>query len=389
MQATADQVVDLAIIGAGLSGCALVAALRARGFGGSILVLEAGRGAGGRASTRRRRDDPLWRLDHGSPTLSFSQQPQAALAALLAPLIAQGVLVPDPGEVVGLDLGSGALQLVAPPEHPLLSGPRWRGMPTMAAVAEALLAVGGGATTTRFGVRIRSLEHGPQGWWLDQTIRACTLVLSGTLLAHPRSLAMLGWPEVPLRVALPEGEDPCLDQTLRAIAAMQASVRWNLMLELPPLAAAQAFAQAVAVPRQIWLTPQAQQHFGVERLVLQRQRDGRLGLVVHGLDGGAAITPAKQPELLRQQEQRLRALLPQLLGPWPDLQASLAQAQVLGVMRWGAAQPFAPGLAPPLQWCAQSRVGFCGDWIAGPGFAMAEGAIQSALDLADQLLLSC
>lgn len=380
MQATADQVVDLAIIGAGLSGCALVAALRARGFGGSILVLEAGRGAGGRASTRRRRDDPLWRLDHGSPTLSFSQQPQAALAALLEPLIAQGVMVPDRGAVVGLALGSGAVQLVAPPEHPFLSGPRWRGMPTMAAVAEALLAAGAGATTTRFGGRIRSLEHGPRGWWLDQTIRARTLVLSGTLLAHPRSLALLGWPEVPLRVALPEGEYPCLDQALRAIAAMQASARWNLMLELP--------AQAVAVPRQIWLTPQAQQHFGVERLVLQRQRDGRLGLVLHGLDGGSAITPAKQPELLRQQEQRLRALVPQLLGPWPDLQASIAQAQVLGVMRWGAAQPVAPGLAPQLQWCARSRVGFCGDWIAGPGFAMAEGAIQSALDLADQLL-SC
>jgi predicted NAD/FAD-dependent oxidoreductase len=389
MQATADQGVDLAIIGAGLSGCALVAALRARGFGGSILVLEAGRGAGGRAATRRRRDDPLWRLDHGSPTLSFSQQPQAALAALLKSLLAQGVLVPDRGEVVGLDLGSGAVQLVAPSEHPLLCGPRWRGMPTMAAVAEALLAAGGGATTTRFGGRIRNLEHGPKGWWLDRTIRARTLVLSGTLLAHPRSLAMLDWPEVPLRVALPEGEDPCLDQALLAIAAMQASVRWNLMLELPAQASAQASAKAVAVPRQIWLTPQAQQHFGVERLVLQRQRDGRLGLVVHGLDGGAAITPAKQPELLRQQEQRLRALLPQLLGPWPDLQASLVQAQVLGVMRWGAAQPVAPGLAPQLQWCARSRVGFCGDWIAGPGFAMAEGAIQSALDLADQLLLSC
>lgn len=374
MQATADQRVDLAIIGAGLSGCGLVAALRARGFGGSILVLEAGRGAGGRASTRRRRDDPLWRLDHGSPTLSFSQQPQAALAALLEPLIAQGVLVPDRGEVVGLALGSGAVQLVAPPEHPLLSGPRWRGLPTMAAVAEALLAAGGGATTTRFGGRIRTLEHGPQGWRLDQTIRARTLVLSGTLLAHPRSLALLGWPEVPLRRALPEGEDPRLDQALRAIAAMQASVRWNLMLELP----AQASSVVAAVPRQIWLTPQAQQHFGVERLVLQRQRDGRLGLVVHGLDGGTANAAAKQSELL-----------PELLSPWPDLQASLAQAQELGVMRWGAAQPIAPGLAPPLQWCARSRVGFCGDWIAGPGFAMAEGAFQSALDLADQLRLSC
>ena len=35
------KVVDLAVIGAGLSGCALLAALRRRGWKGSILVLEA------------------------------------------------------------------------------------------------------------------------------------------------------------------------------------------------------------------------------------------------------------------------------------------------------------------------------------------------------------
>ena len=70
--------VDLAVIGAGLAGTGLAASLRQAGFDGTILLLEAGRGPGGRAASRRRRDDLLWRLDHGAPCFSFSQPPPTA-----------------------------------------------------------------------------------------------------------------------------------------------------------------------------------------------------------------------------------------------------------------------------------------------------------------------
>ena len=95
--------VDLAVIGAGLSGCALVAALRRRGWQGTIQILEAGRGPGGRCATRRRRDDPLWRLDHGSPTLSFHAAPGGQLLELMTSLQQRGVVRVDDDPVVGLD----------------------------------------------------------------------------------------------------------------------------------------------------------------------------------------------------------------------------------------------------------------------------------------------
>ena len=94
--------VDLAVIGAGLSGTGLAASLRHRGFYGTILLMEAGLGPGGRAATRRRRDDLLWRLDHGAPCFSFSQPPQCSLAELWNPLLDQGIVQPDLGLVVGL-----------------------------------------------------------------------------------------------------------------------------------------------------------------------------------------------------------------------------------------------------------------------------------------------
>ena len=372
--------VDLAVIGAGLSACALASALRRKQTVDSLVILEAGRGPGGRCATRRRRDDASWRLDHGAPTLSFSGPPQGRLGALVDDLCDRGVLVPDAGCVVGLD-GDGAL--VEPPAHPLLCGPRWRGQPTMAAVAETLLADAGEAVFTCFGERISTLRLDDGHWLLPGGWRATTLVLSGTLLAHPRSLAMLGWPDVPLRSAVPVGVDPDLDAALASIAVMTASVRWNLMLEVPALNA--DLDTGDSLPRQIWLTPEAQDHSGVERLVLHQQSDGRLGLVVHGLDDGAAIRPDTQPDLLLHHEKRLLAALPQLLGPWPALQAALPAARSFGVMRWGAAQPLDHALPRGLQWCPQARVGFCGDWIAGSGFGMAEGALQSALDLAETL----
>ena len=47
--ASQDSVVDLAVIGAGLAGTAFAASLRQRGYEGTILLLEAGRGPGGRS----------------------------------------------------------------------------------------------------------------------------------------------------------------------------------------------------------------------------------------------------------------------------------------------------------------------------------------------------
>jgi predicted NAD/FAD-dependent oxidoreductase len=55
-------------------------------------------------------------------------------------------------------------------------------------------------------------------------------------------------------------------------------------------------------------------------------------------------------------------------------------------MRWGAAFPLQPGLPPGLAFCRRSRVGFCGDYLAGVGFGRVEGALRSAERLAADLL---
>ena len=162
---------------------------------------------------------------------------------------------------------------------------------------------------------------------------------------------MLQWPDVPLRSAVAPGVDSTLDQALDHLAHGQADQRWQ-----------------------------------VERLVLQPQTGGHTGLVVHGLHDGSEITPESQPELLKQQEQRLGAVLEEMLGAMPALQQACRQGTSLGVMRWGASRPTNHPLPRQLQWCPTTGVGFCGDYVEGPGFGRAQGALESGVLLADQLL---
>lgn len=376
--------VDLVVIGAGLSGCALAGRLRQLGWSGSMVLVEAGRGPGGRCATRRRRDDPAWRLDHGAPGLNLWGPRDSRLDALLQPLRTEGVLRAEWGTITAVN-HCGAV--VAPPDDPVLLGEQLRAHPTMAALCEALLPDQNGNLELIVGRRVRRLVRDQSLWMLlddagDLIVQATRLVLSGSLLAHPRSLAMLSWPDVPLRSALAIGQDPQVDQVLACLSRLQSAVRWNLMLSLPAFASVEVLE---TLPRQIWLTAEAQRAFAIERIVVHPQADGGVGLVVHGLDPGLEITPETQPSLLADREQQLQQGLGTLLQSWPSLVEALPHRRVQGVMRWGASQPLNHPLPADLQWCPHSELGFCGDWIDGVGFGRAEGALRSAVALADSL----
>ena len=376
--------VDLAVIGAGLSGCSLIGRLQQLQSAFNIAVVEAGRGPGGRAASRRRRDLDGWLLDHGAPGFALSHSLSDGMDALLSPLISTGVLQQDKRPVLSLDVEAGLSAASNPEACP--NGGWWHGLPCMARICEALIeSVGSAQLSRQFETRVRWLEHRHDHWLLENedrswSLRARRLVLSGTLLAHPRSLKMLAWDDVPLRSAVAEGVDVGLDAVLAELQRSQAEVRWNLMVDLGVLG-----LNSEDLPSQIWLNDAARKRWKVERLVLQPQSNGRWGLVVHGLDSGEAITPQSHGRLLAQEQKRLVSLLPELLQALPVVSAALKQATHLGVMRWGASRPLNHPLNPELQWCPTSAVGFCGDWIKGPGFGTAEGAIRSGVELAEQL----
>ncbi len=372
---------SLAVIGAGVAGCALAAGLRRGGWDGPIDLWEAGRGPGGRAATRRSRQDAAWHLDHGAPLLNLLEDPEPEL---VAPLREGGWIVPwrEPAAALQADgtLGPAAAD-------PLLGGSLYRGRQGMDGLCRGLLALAEAqgpppSPTGHYGTLVRHLAVRPDGGWRladangAQLGAADWLVLTGTLLAHPRGRERFGWSEVPLQQATEGLGDGDLASALAALARMEMEARTNLMLTIEPAAA----ARWLALPfRLLSFDHEAQRRWGLRRLAIQPRDDGRCGVVAHGM-------PAADGPAMAALEGAVAGALEPWLGERPGGDEALAGVTRRQLMHWGAAFPVAPGLPPAAMVCPASRVAFCGDFIAGPGFGRIEGALRSAQALAGRLL---
>ena len=408
--------VDLAVIGAGVAGCALATSLRRADWDGSIGLLEIGRGPGGRAATRLSRNDPGLRLNHGAPLFNIrTADPEPAL---LEPLQRGGWITPWQGAIRSLN-GDGQLSdpLSPPLNDGFSDGDLWQGHGGMEQLCRGLLALADeqpGCTALHTSTLVRHLEPLRDasgdliGWQLSDgegspVLQSRWLVLSGTLLAHPRCRTVFGWPELPLQLAAERCGDPALTEAAARLAGIESAASSNLLLVLPAAVA----APWLALPwRLLQFSPAAQERWGLRRLSLQPLSDGRCGLVAESSPGFAAD---------HRHVYGSRSSAAQLLGAAPDprdetavldaLQSAVASAlesqldhqarQALAaadrqLMRWGAAFPIAtgdpPGLPADLSLCPASRIGFCGDAAAGPGFGRVEGALRSAEALAQRLL---
>lgn len=387
------------MVGAGVAGCALAAQLRRLGHGGPLSLWETGRGPGGRASTRRSRRDRQLAIDHGAPLLNITAEPAPAL---LEPLLAGGWIEPWSTPVAMLE---GESRLNIGRSDVLGLGRLYRGRGGMDQLSQGLLHLAGAdAVAAHYGVLVRHLERTASGRWRlldaggDLLEEADWLVLSGTLLAHPRSRLVFDWSEVPLERASRGGQDLQLEHALTTIAGIRFEARTNLLLVFSGAAAAAWRGLPFTL---VAFDAAAQQRWGLRRISIQPLADGRCAVVAHSthtfaadhLDvvgrGSAAARQLGLPLDQGREDTVIAALseaLGQCLAPWiGGLDLTAAQPRL---MRWAAAFPLPPGLPQSLALCPLSRVGFCGDSIDGVGFGRIEGALHSAERLAAALLNS-
>ena len=257
-------------------------------------------------------------------------------------------------------------------------------------------AAGAPAVERLHGRRVETLERREGLWHLgtadDVTLaQGHWLVLSGTLLAHPRCRELLGCDQVPLEAANRHLNDPALTHALSAIASLRYDPRLALLLRLE---ADQARAWRALPFRHLWLSAGARQRWGLERIVVEPLADGRCGVVAHarpadlvrcGLLSDEPPTGSAVEDLEQQEVEALRRALLGCLGAWIR-SADLPPWEQRQRMRWGGAFPLAPGLDREAMVCETSRLALCGDAIEGPGFGRVEGAWRSGEWLAQRLL---
>ena len=317
---------------------------------------------------------------------------------MLTPLLHQGWVEPWTGKIAAINVGAELLPHAG--QDPLLQGLCFQGRPGMEQICEGLLHQAAGQLTTRYGTLIRSLERHGDRWLLKDTegtvlAESRALVLTGTLLAHPRSRLTFGWPTPPLQELAKRAQNPALNHALASIAALRFEARSSLLLRVSPDQA----DEWLALPfRLLAFEPNAQQRWGLWRVSIQPQQDGSCAVVAHsnaifaaehiGIYGSRSAM-ARQLGLTATAEQEqavigaLEETLMDVLSPWVRTQTLKRSDRQL--MRWGAAFPLHPALPEDLSWNDELQLGFCGDFMAGPGFGRVEGAMQSAEQLARRL----
>ncbi|MFM9047739.1 MAG: NAD(P)-binding protein [Cyanobium sp.] len=387
----------VAILGAGVAGCTLAAELCRRGWDPKTIGLwEAGRGPGGRMATRRSRRNPNLRINHGASLFNIRTSPPPTV---LTPLLEQGWVEPWRERVAVINAAADVLPHQG--QDPLLEGNCYQGRPGMEQVCGGLLHLAGDNLCTTFNTLIRSLERDQDRWLLKNAEGAIvgeseSLVLTGTLLAHPRSRLTFGWRTPPMQELAEQLQDPGLNHALAAISALRFESRSSLLIHLAPEEAAAWHALPF---RLLVFEPASQQRWGLWRVCIQPQEDGSCAVVAHsnatfaaehiGIYGSrSAIARQLGLTATTAQEQAvidaLSESLTDVLGHWlPPKPLAGGDRQL---MRWGGAFPLQPALPVALNWIPSLRLGFCGDFLAGPGFARVEGAMQSAQLLASQLM---
>jgi predicted NAD/FAD-dependent oxidoreductase len=334
-------------------------------------------------------------VDHGASLFNISSTP--APRALQA-LQDGGWVEPWKGAIALIN--EAAELLPRDGADPLFQGRYFQGRPGMEQLCEGLLHQARGLHTG-FETLVRDVARDRDQWVLKDSegvpiAEAESLVLTGTLLAHPRSRLTFGWPNPPLQLLAEQLQDPLLNHAMAAIASLRFAARSSLLLRIP---AGESEAWLALPFRLLTFTPSAQLRWGLWRVSIQPLLDGSCAVVAHssatfaeehiGIYGSRSamarqlgLTPS--PEQEQQVIADLGASLSDVLTSWLPRGASSAVDRQL--MRWGAAFPLAPGLPPELQWNAELNLGFCGDFIAGPGFGRVEGAMRSAETLGAQLV---
>ena len=158
--------------------------------------------------------------------------------------------------------------------------------------------------------------------------------------------------------------------------ANQAEVRWNLMVDLGVLA-----LNGELPLRSGWTTPPRRAGRWNASCCSRKTMDAGGLWCMDWIPGKQSRPKARGTCWLRSNSAWWSCCLASPAGCF----SCVEPGDTIGCDALGHPRPLNNPLPQELQWCPTSAVGFCGDWIAGPGFGRAEGAISSGVNLAEQL----
>ena len=372
---------DFAIIGGGISSCVFASSHIKKGFSGKIAIIENGRSLGGRSSTRNSLKNNGWQLNHGSPNFNIcNNNNDHLLKKFIQELLDSKIIQSDPSDLI--ELYKNPL-IDSKIDFDFYKGTNYISSNSMSELSQNIISYNNLRNQVEyfFETLIVKLEFENNQWILTSKsgnkFKTKFLVCSSNLLLHKRSLDILKINQIPLRKAIPLNKNKKIDKIINLLDEQDYIQRLSFLIYTKP---DYSFKDNYENRfRNFFLNNFLEDKFKFERIIFQKQKNNKLGIVIH----------TKHKEFINEyfQSKNKEKFNEKLLNNFNRVFDKnkyinkLRNYQDISSMIWRASQP--TGLAIPeyLQVCEKHNIAFCGDWFDLEGFGRIEGAILSALKL--------
>tara|TARA_Y100001968_G_scaffold327169_1_gene371673 strand:- start:134 stop:1243 length:1110 start_codon:yes stop_codon:yes gene_type:complete len=345
-----NNIYDFVVIGAGISACTFASSLNKICTDASILLVEHGRRIGGRATTRKSRKNKILEFDHGLPSISFSKNISTGINSLISPLINSEQLV---------DISNNILIINETGEINNLSNNlnNYRSLPFMINFSEAIIneSINPKKIYFLFQTLVKSITRKNNLWQIEidnySCIKSENLILSSSLIAHPRCLKIMQINSLPLRDALRYGEDEIVDCVLKKVKEQRFICRKIYIFHVNNPVKVSNFGHKYL---QIVFSKILRFDLNFERIIFQIQSDGSMIISLHC---------SYLDELIDIDTDKVVQSLMSIFTYHNIFLDLFLEARLIDKMDWRASQPFNNLLSKDLQWSSTSNIGFCGDWF--------------------------
>ncbi len=368
---------DFAIIGGGISSCVFASSHIKSGFNGKILILESGRNLGGRSSTRNSLSNKGWKLNHGSPNFNIcNNSNNQLLNTFIQELLNSKIIEPDTSEVIDL-YGNSKIN------SDFFNGSNYISKSSMSELSQNIIIQNDlrNQIDYFFETFIVKLDYINNRWILTSKngykFQAKFLVCSSNLILHKRSLDIMKINKIPLRKVIPINKDKKIDKIINLLNEQDFIQRLTFLIYTN---ANYCYKDNYKKKFRYFLFNNLlEEKFKFERIIFQKQKNNRLGIVIH-TKNSEFINDYFQSKNQERFKEKLLLKFNEVFEKNTYIN-KLITYQDISIMNWRASQPCGLGIPESLQVCENHNIAFCGDWFDFEGFGRIEGAILSGLKL--------
>ena len=384
-----QNIYDLIVIGGGISSSTFIANILKQGFKGKIAVVEAGRGLGGRCSTRYFYKDKKLALNHGSPIINIKNyQKDFGLENFMNELLDKNLIKSIKNSFFQVDEN---YKFSMKFYDQFYYGNVYTSTTNMSKLIGDIIQLynSNDQIDFYFETLIIKLNFRSKLWNIlsnkNKKIIGKFLVCSSNLLLHKRSLEILNVKEIPLREAINNPKNIKIDEILKITNEQKYIKRVNFLIYSKKNFILEGIYNKEIV--HFIFNENAQKDIGFERIIVQKQFDNRLGIVIHTRD----IDYFKNKYQGEEREILYQFLIKKLNNFFIKNHITFKNLLFddISIMNWRASQPLGGGIPERLQLCKEYNIGFCGDWIQIEGFGCVSGAILSGIKLSNKFIESC